>query len=218
MEKIQLSLISIINELFQHPITTSVRSLPRDEKSTLDLEEIKNNVSSLKYSSVSQMCTDLERVWHELEERSENSQMSLKISCECRRLLGKLRSKYDNSVLPQWCNTVYKIRTNLTNEMTQPPDAVVQVIPAIGKARPTKLNATGMSERETYNFLLAADMIKKVEDHREMIKIVNEMQPELENASMEVNLNLNDLNAQTAQALKNYMRTALERDGLTYPE
>ena len=218
MTKVQQSINSIIIHLFHHPITLSMRSLPRAQNSSIDLEEVRFNVMNNKYRAVSQMCNDLERIWREMEERNHNSQIAIKIANECRRLLGKLRAQYDSSVLSQWCNTVYKIRSNLTNEMTQPPAAVTQVIPAIGKARPTKLNPTGMSERETYNFLLAADMITKVEDHREMIKIVNQLQPELESSTMEVNLNVNDLTAQTAQALKNYMRTALERDGKTYPE
>ena len=218
MTKVQQSISSIINQLFLHPITLSMRKLPRDQNTTIDLEEVRFNVLNRRYSAVSQMCNDLEKIWRELEDRNQNSQIAIKIANECRRLLGKLRAQYDSSVLSQWCNTVYKIRSNLTLGMTQPPDAVTQVIPAIGKARPTKLSPTGMSEREMYNFLIAADMITKTEDHREMIKIVNQLQPELESSSMEVNLSVNDLNAQTAQALKNYMRTALERDGLTYPE
>lgn len=216
--KVQGILLSIINELLRHPITTSVRNLERSEKATIDLTEIKNKVAQNQYTSIPQMCNDIETVWKELEERSQDSQANIKISCECRRLLGKLRMRFDTSDVPQWCNSIYRVRSALTNLMTQPPEKVGQIIPSIGKARPTKINRTGMSERDVYNFLQAANMITKPEDHKGMIKIINEMQPEIETSSIDVNLNIDDINSATAEALRNFIRAALERDGLKYPE
>lgn len=213
------SAISIVDALMKHPITTSMRSIPKNsENATIDLELIKTNVKNNKYADFYAFCNDLEKVWAELELRNDNSTVSKKITHECRRLLGKLRTKYACTDIPQWCNSVYKTRTQLTYVMNTPPEEVTKVVPSLGKARPTVQSKSGMSERETYNFLQAAEQIKSDEDMREMIKIVNELQPELDSSTQDVNINVNELNPQTAEALKNYLRTALEKQGSHYPE
>lgn len=207
----------IINELYKHPITTSLRKIPAGNGSATDLDTIKQKLKQDKYQNLASVFNDLETVWAELVKRNGDD-VSSKIASECRKILGKLRNKYDISELPQWCNVVYKVRGLLTNVMTQPPETITQNIPSIGKARPIKPSKSGMSEREMYNFLQASDMIKKDEDHREMIRIVNELQPDIDCSTQDVNVNINELNAETAEALKNYMRTALEKQGLRYPE
>lgn len=207
----------IMNELYKHPITTSMRKIIKGSNASLDLETIKQKLKTNSYQNLAAMCNDLDTVWTELAKR-QNSEEANKVANECRKILGKLRNKYDISELPQWCNVVYKVRGLLTNVMTQPPEEVVQTIPSIGKAKPIKPSRSGMNEREMYNFLQASNMIKKDEDHREMIRIVNEMQPDIDCSSQDVNVNVNDLNAETAEALKNFMRTTLEKQGLRYPE
>ena len=51
-----------------------------------------------------------------------------------------------------------------------------------------------------------------------MIKIIDELQPEIDNGTMEIRLDVNKLNLNTVYTLREYMREALEKKGLKYPE
>jgi len=209
----------IHSSIIQHPITKPLRNIeysPNIEK-PIDLSVIRQRLETKYYPNISSFCNDLENVWVCFESISNESIHQI-IANECRRLLNKLRKHNELHDVPRWCGSVYKIRTSLTKVMSTPPEAVVKFVPALGKARPSKQNTSGMSEREMYNFLLAAESIKSDEHHREMIRILNDFQPEIDSSTTEVSININDLKPDAAEALKNYIRTIIEKEGGHYPE
>jgi len=102
--------------------------------------------------------------------------------------------------------------------MTQPPGKVKQFTPSLGTARTMKQATPFSNDRELQNFIIAGSMITSDDDHREMIRILSTQSPELDNGNSELFIDVAKLNVPTIQALKEFMRSALERQGKKYPE
>jgi hypothetical protein len=102
--------------------------------------------------------------------------------------------------------------------MSQPPARVKQYGSSLGAAHTIKQSMPPLSEREMQNFVTAAEMLNTEEDHTEMLRIIDEMHPEVDPGSSEVYLDVTKINLPTVYALRDYMKTTLEKRGLKYPE
>jgi hypothetical protein len=102
--------------------------------------------------------------------------------------------------------------------MSQPPARVKQYGSSLGAAHTIKQSMPPLTEREMQNFVTAAEMLTSEADQTEMLRIIDEMHPEIDPGSTEVYLDVTRINLPTVYALRDFMRTALEKRGLKYPE
>jgi hypothetical protein len=98
------------------------------------------------------------------------------------------------------------------------PSKVRQFSSSLTAGRALKQNTPLISEREIHNLIQASEKLQSEEDHCEMIRILNENQPELDQGNEEIYLDLSRLTDQTINALRSYTKDALEKKGLKYPD
>ena len=227
-DEIRKAAIDVMDQIISHPIANDFIEpvQPSDDmqdyfetiKNPQDLTSIKNKLIEKKYTSVQQWADDVELVWanHELYYGQNAHQAS--IAAECRRLFGKYRHSVDALSMVTWCGEVYRLRSRLYDLMGQPPARVKQYASSLGAAHTMKQNMPRFTEREFQSFIAASEMLTGDEDQKEMLKIIDEMQPEIDPGTAEIHIDLTKLNLQTLYALRDYMRTTLEKKGSKYPE
>jgi hypothetical protein len=196
-----------------------------------DLSTVKGRLASLAYTQIYEFLSDMETIWTNCEtfygdpvnspDVSPQDRRLFKLAAaEGRRLFAKERTIFERPTVAAWCEKVYNLRTAVTDLMTQPPGKVKQFAANIGTARTMKQAQPPVTERELRNFIIAGQLITSDEDHREMIKILTSAQgnAEPETTGHEWHVNVTTLAPATLQALKEYMKKALEKSGQKYPE
>lgn len=227
-EEIRKAAIEVMNQMIAHPIANDFIEpiQPGDDmqdyfeiiKNPRDLTSIKNNLIENKYNCVQAWIDDVELVWANAEQYYPPDSHQIVIAAECRRLFAKHKHSVDALSMGTWCGEVYRLRTRFYDLMGQPPARVKQYASSLGAAHTMKQNMPKFTERECQNFIAASERLSGEEDQREMIRIIDEMQPDIDPGSAEIHLDLTKLNLQTLYALRDYMRTTLEKRGSKYPE
>ena len=217
--------IEAMDRLMQHPISTPFqRDTGIDELGALmdarptSLIEIRRKLGDNGYTDVNEWFEDVENLWKTAELADGESSPRGIAAAENRRLFAKEKRLFDNATLGKWCGALYECRTGMVKMMMTPPDKVKEFAEEIGPVRVMRQTEAPLPEKEMMNFIKAAMMINSDEHHREMIKIVTATQPELENGRPELIIDATKLHRDTALALVAYMKTALEAQGMKYPE
>ena len=217
--------IEAMDRLMRHPISTPFqRDAGLDELGALmdarptSLIEIRRKLEDNGYLDVSEWLDDVENVWKTAELTEGEASPRGIAAAENRRLFAKEKRLFDNAALAKWCGSLYECRTGMMKMMRETPDRVKEFAEEIGPVRVMRQEESPLPERDMMNFIKAAMMINSDEHHREMIKIVTATQPELENGRPELVIDATKLHRDTALALVAYLKTALEAQGMKYPE
>jgi hypothetical protein len=227
--------VRAMDRLMAHPITAMFKApvLKGEEPENYfqivtnpqDLNTIRKRLEEGKYETIQSWVDDVETVWTNCDSyyslsssRSNDRRYFIAVTTEGRKIFAKEKSLFDRLSIGNWCRSVYELRTEVTDFMTQPPGKVKQFTPTLGTARTMKQAAPFANDRDLQNFIVAGSMLTADEDHREMIKILCEQNPELDNGNPELFIDVTRLNPPTIQALKDFMKAALERQGKKYPE
>lgn len=220
--------IEVLNRIMAHPISSPFKQ-PITEadapehyfekiKRPIDLSTIKTKLQEGKYQNIQQWFDDMELIWTNAETFHGKDHHFGKVAAENRRLFNKERKKFFGQSIDQWCGYVYDLRTEITDLMNQPPSKVKPYADTLGSARSMKPNQQVMNEREKQCFIKATEMMTSDEDQKKIIGIISEMQPELDNGSSELIIDVAKLNKNTTAAIKDYIKKTLESNDKKYPE
>lgn len=227
-EQMKNEAVEVMNRIMAHPISSPF-ILPITQKDApehyfekikkpIDLSTIKTKLLEGKYQTVQQWFDDMELVWSNAETFHGKEHSFGKVAAENRRLFSKERKKLFGQSIDQWCGTVYELRSEITDLMNQPPSDVKKFADTLGAARSMKPNQQVMSEREKQCFIKATEMMTTEDEQKKIIEIISKMQPELDNGNSELFIDVAKLNRNTTNAIRDYMKTALENDGKKYPD
>ena len=213
-EEFRSKAIAIMENLINHPIHKF--TIPDSDNFQEILKKLKKN----HYNDLQDWYNDIENVWSSAErffEQNQQFEFLTAVSYQ-RSLFIKQRKQIDLCFFDSWKKEVYRLRTKFSDLLTTPPPKVRQEASSIIPSHVVKQNTPALTEKQVHQFVQAAEMLKNEEDQLAMIKIIDELQPEIDNGTMEIRLDVNKLNLNTIYTLREYMREALERHGQKYPE
>lgn len=221
--------VEAINEIISHPGASLFKSpvetgtdTDRDYYSEIsnpqDFGTIKERLQKKEYQSIKQLTNDVDLIYKNAEKFNGHDSDVAVLAKYCVNLFHKILKKRHVMPLSQWCNEVYRLRCRVNEQMIAPPPKVRQFSSSHSSSRSSRHNTPMISEKELNNFIQASEKLQSEEDHKAMVRILNENQPELDVGQAEINLDLTRLTDQTITALIFYMREALAKKGLSYPE
>jgi hypothetical protein len=68
------------------------------------------------------------------------------------------------------------------------------------------------------NLVVACNMLVDPEDHKQLVEIIKEHQPELIDPTQKMIIITTDLRAETLNSIRTFIKGALRKHGLDYPE
>ena len=187
-------------------------------KNPIDLGTIKQKVEDKKYSSFKEFFTDVELVWKNAETYNEPGSPISVLASESRRIFLSLCRKDNLFTLSSWCNETYSLKKKLSDVIQSAPNKIKQHLNNQLNQKQNKQNNTLFTENEMVNFIKAYQMLPNEECQRDMIKIINEHQPEIDTGLQTLDVDITNFSLPTMHALRDYMKSTLEHSGLKYPE
>ena len=187
-------------------------------KNPQDFNSIKMKLQEKEYKNIRQVTNDVESiVKNSIQLNGEKSEITT-LAKYCYDIYIKELREHDLLQLSEWCMEVFKYRSRITDLMSNLPSKVRQVSASLSVSKSLKNTAPVLSDRDLQNFITAAEKLQTEEDQKEMLRILNENQPELDTGYTELHLEVTRLNHQTISALRKYMTDALAKQGMSYPE
>jgi hypothetical protein len=181
-----------------------------------DLTTIRARLVNNEYPTVQHWLKDMDTVWSNAilykGEKSDHGSMAL----WCRTRFAKYRRTVDVLSIGTWGRELYRLRGRLYDLMGSPPVKVKQYASS-GSAHPPKQAMPPLTERELQNFVTAGELMTE-EDQDEIVRIIEDQDPELDITASEPILDVTVLGLGTIYALRDYMKGALEKRGQKYPE
>ncbi|KAH0787442.1 Bromodomain containing protein [Histomonas meleagridis] len=223
-ELLRRKAIAIMDSLLKHPSAMyfydePTLKLPGSDK-CIDLKSIQTRLLENKYSTLQEWADDIENCWSYIEKENTDptdlAQLSeLSFISYDRYIFEKEKKSIGLLSTPKWISEIIRLRSKLTNLMSSPPTKVRE-IPQIQKY----LNASSppISQHELQCFVTATEKLQTKEDNKNISKIISEFQPELFDESPNLIFDVTKLNKQTFQALRTYVKAAIEKKGEKYPQ
>jgi hypothetical protein len=231
-EPLRRQAVRSMDRLMSHPIVTwfSSSGLFGVAPPRMTLTAIRARLWSDSYERVQDWFDDVDSVWAHYFSYSrpgagDNTDLGAIrgvigiASDEGRRIFSKEKARFGPPAVKGWCDEVYRLRTSLTEMLAQPDGKGKLPAPSVATLRTAKRASAVMTDRELHRFIqIGTEVLSGEQDQREMIRILTTEQPELESGKMEIHVDVTKLPEKTILALKNYMKSALERQGKKYPE
>ncbi|KAK8878313.1 hypothetical protein M9Y10_005078 [Tritrichomonas musculus] len=222
--------IDVVDRLMSHPSTQPFLSFRTDDDNqnySIDpeksLNSIKQRLVDNKYTKLQMWLNDVEQCWVAVEKKNaehpnEFSQSELILAAENRRLFEKEKRAIDILTTHNWGNELVRLRGKIFELMIDPPPKIKTFASPFINSNIVKANQPSISEHELRCFVDASLLLKSDEDNNEIYRIISEFQPDLLKKSADLWFDVSKLNLQTFNALKNFIKSALEKEGQTYPE
>lgn len=221
---------SILEKLMAHPITTPFQTpVPAGEdapanyfeiiKHPIDLGTIKKKLEENQYDDFQAFYSDVDLVWKNAETYNEPGIGISVLAAESRRIFSALCRKENLFLLSTWCNETYRLKKKLSEVIQSAPNKIKQFVNNQQNQKQNKqTNNTLFTESEMVNFVKASQMLPNEDCQRDMIRIITDHQPEIDNGRETMNIDITNLSLPTMHALQDYMKSTLEHAGLKYPE
>jgi hypothetical protein len=217
--------LDVMDRIMSHPSTIPFHSVsPPDSNSPdppADLQTIHSRLQQNKYSKLQTWLSDVEECWTGAERRaalnpSEYAQRQVVLAVANRRIFEKEKRAIDILSAHNWGTELVRLRGRLTDLMFDPPPKIKTFASPFTKGRIPKPTAPPISERELHQFVAAAGMLDQEEESDEMLRIISELQPDLQ--SDELSFDVSKFSPRTLAALRAYVKARLQKRGLKYPE
>ena len=229
-EKLTELCIKIMDELCAHPVTSPFHEpVVKGEgeppnyytiiKKPIDLGTIRKNLEEKQYKRIQEWTEDVDLVWKNAELYNEPGTAFSLFASESRKIFEKLVRKTSIYVMSTWCSETYRLKNKITEIISNAPAGKIKsVTQSASNSKQQKQVTSLFSENDMVNFVKASEMLPSVEHQRELLRIIDENQPEIDNGNTNIEIDITKLNLSTLHALQDYMRTTIERAGLKYPE
>lgn len=220
-EAVRSAAIHVMDEMLAHPICTSFRNpfQPGDSereyfsriKDPQDLSTIRTRLVKNEYSDVNDWISDVEKVWANCETYYGKDTHAAIVAGEGRRLFGKYRSDVSALSMDGWRSVVYRLRSRVYTLMGQLPPSVRKFVSG------TKQEMPSLTDREIQALVRASTMMTN-EEHAGMLRVIDEIQPELDTGAADLAIDVTKMSLTTVYALREYIKSTLEKRGARYPE
>ncbi|KAH0792165.1 Bromodomain containing protein [Histomonas meleagridis] len=228
-EKIRKEALNVVDKLLEHPLANIfIDPIQPNEGDTefekivtnpQDLTSIKNRLINNEYTSISKFYDDMESVWVSTEQYYSTDPHLMVIAADCRKTFNKLKRSIDVLSMGTWCTELFRLKNKAIEIMNQPPNKMKQYSSSSSSNsnHTQKQTLSLLSEREIQNFITASEMMNE-EEQNEIVKIISEIDPEVDPSKPEINLNVTKMNLSAIYAVRDFMKNALEKRGQKYPE
>jgi hypothetical protein len=230
-ERVRERALRVMDELMSHPIT-SIFHNPVDPdhapegyfsrvRNPRDLKDICHLLTTSKFASISDWADDVELVWRNCEDFYAPGTYWRAAAQLSRKLFQKLRPQVEDKTVKVWCAEITRLRTKETRLIAKCPARIHGVacdLPDF-KLYEQQEAIDYFSDKDIQNFLEGWKLTSEANRER-MLRILKETQPALnvgEHARGELWVDVTRLNVSTFVALRDFMRTALEKQGAKYP-
>lgn len=213
---------SCIDSVFKHPIVNYQDTLEhKDAKGFIDLKKIKEKVDSKEYNEVHEIIGDLEKMREFIKTHNKRKDENIRNCTEyVFELFIKQLLKKKLAPKEYWARNLNNTKYNLTELMTvklhntkykslAPSKSSINVIPQ---------KAHNFSDREIQSFIKAFEMLQGDDHHKEMIRLLNEYQPDVDIGEKDIKVDVTRLATETFEAIRHYMRSAITAMGQEYPD
>jgi hypothetical protein len=228
-EEQRLAAIEALDALSEHPMAINFTEpfQPAGEDESDYFEKITNpqDISSIKtrlredqYQTIQSWLKDVDLIWSNAELFYGPDALMSTVADGCRSTFRKYRRRVDVLSMSTWCREVDRLKNRLTNLLGLPPPRVKQQSTSSTTTHGPRASPAPFSERELQSFVQASEMMTREEDQMEILKIIRENQAEIDSGEAELVLDVTRLNLQTMHALRDFMKPALEKRQLRYPE
>jgi hypothetical protein len=216
--------IDVMDRIMSHPSTIPFHSMsPGDADSAMDLSSIRSRLQSNKYTRLLQWLNDVEQCWTNTERRiaqnpTDESPLELVLASANRQLFETEKRAIDILSAQNWGTEVVRLRGRITDLMFDPPPKIKHFAANFINGKMVKPATPPVSEHELHLFVQATEMLDTEEEGNEMLRIIDELQPDLQGAGQELYFDVSKLSARTLNALRTYVKAVLEKKGQKYPE
>lgn len=227
-EHVRAAALQIMRELAQHPVCNDFSEpfqpgegehnyfeVIRDPQ---DLRTITDRLERGEYKTVQAWARDVETVWANAETFHGNKSTTTVLAREGRRLFEKYCVRANIMSMGKWCREVYKLKSRIYEIMGQPPPRMKQFATNSTTAHAVKQAMPPMSEADLQNLVQASEMLVNEEEQNGMVQVIEENQPETDWEETETVLDVTKLALPTLYALREYLKTTLEKRNAKYPE
>lgn len=211
--------IRCLTRFMRHPITKPFSSPPSAtfnmgmmSPQVIDLNVVKARLLGRTYFKVQQFIDDMEEIWRENERVYANDKYKVIAANENRRIWGKIKKDLEISSMDKWCHSVFDGRTSLVKNIFTANEEIKKLCPTLTTCRTaTKGDPTEIiNEKEAIELISLISKLKSEDDQRNMVKLIIDRQPELENGGQELIVNVFKLKQETRKILLEYIKKALE--------
>jgi hypothetical protein len=178
------------------------------------LASISEKLAANKFSTVEECCAEIELCWANAEEYYGSFDPISALAEEMRRQFEKLSSCLSQSVA-KFCADLYKYQSKLGKLLLRGPNET-ENMDVNDDFKSTLRQLPTESEME--NLIVACDMLDNPADHEELIGIVRKYQPELIHPNQKLIIVTTSLRPETLNAIRTFLKAALQKNGLDYPE
>lgn len=226
-EKWTQSVLKAIDKVSEHPAaglflspveagTDTDRDYYSIIKNPRDFGTIRKDVEAGKYASVGDVISDVELIWINAAKFNGDKSDVTTLARQCYEMFLKRIRDYDLLPVNLWCTELIRLKSKLNSMMSSLP-AKIKGHGNSSTNKANKTNQEAITDREMRNFCEAYSHLKSDEDQKEIIRIINDYQPELNVGSDEVVLDVSKFESNTFNALVQYMMGALGKKGMQYP-
>lgn len=222
------SAIQIMTKLIQHPITAIFhRSFDTTNgpkgctaiQSPYSLLNIQKRLVDSQFSSMSDWKNEIESCWNNALKYKDQNKNIFAAAEECQKIFNKLTKSTHDKSLKSWCDNIYELETLKLELDRHAPKRVHQLachLDAYNQLKDEKL--TPLSNGELKAFIQAGNCNKSEDINRGLVKILNELQPDIEkqNNSTELWVDVTKLEFSTINALRDYLKKELPKQGITF--
>jgi hypothetical protein len=220
--------IAVMDRIMSHPSTFHFHAFravfpdaPGAPDPPVDLQTIRDRLQQNRYAKLQGWLSDVEECWTGVERRAalspaEFTQNDILLARENRRIFEKEKRAIDILSAHNWGTELVRLRGRLTDLMFDPPPKIKPFASPFTNGKSAKPAAPPVSERELHQFIEASEMLDDEEESSEMLRIIAELQPDLQAPDMW--FDVSKLSSRTLAALRTYVKAMLEKRGLKYPE
>lgn len=220
--------LEIMEKLMDHPITKPFYDIKPAENSENGSSSNKPSLNIIKNSLLNGTLSQTEwinQVKSCLSNDSNFNEKDIKyhpiILKECQKIFDKLLKRLNPNSLENWCQNVYYFHSEQIKTASHPPRKIFSIANQLDSFKKIDYERLiPISNAEIKAFQQALSMIQSEDISHGLVNIVNELQPEIKSSNtneLEFDANLYKLDLNTFRALRDYLKTELEKQGDRYP-
>lgn len=226
-EHVRAAALEVMRELAQHPICNDfLEPFQPGEgehnyfeviRNPQDLRTITDRLERNEYRTTQAWLRDVETVWSNAETFHGHKSTTAMLAAAGRRLFEKYCVRSHITSMGKWCREIYKLKTRIYDLMGQPPPRMKQFATTNTAGHSSRQNMPPLSENDLQKLVLATEMATE-DEHKGIIEIIEENQPELDLSNPETTLDVTKLALPTLYGMQEYLKTAFEKRNAKYPE
>ena len=183
-----------------------------------DFGTIRADLLKDKYKSPVDVISDVELIWRNAALFNGNKSDVTTLAKLCYDMFIKRMRDIDLLPVNLWSVELFRMQSKLNELMSNLPQRLKGYNPqGSNKDKKGEKQRIVATDREMRNFCEAAALLQSDEDMTEMIRIINDNQPNLNVGNEDMTIDVSRFTTNTFNALMQFMIGALGKKGISYP-